>query len=88
MSSITTPNQLISNICIRYIFQGVFVRKNIGDFTNLHNKKNKILKFRVNGIVSVSGTRVNVAALKNSDDRYKSVEIFLYNHILIILMAK
>ena len=60
MGSITTPNQLISKIQTRYIFQGVFFKKNIGDFTDLHNEKNQIWKFRVNGIVSVSGTRVNV----------------------------
>ena len=50
MSSITTPNQLISNIRTRYIFQ-VFLRKNIGDFTDLHDEKNQIWKFRVNRIV-------------------------------------
>ena len=58
--TISTPNQLISNIHTRYIFQGVFFRKNIGNFTDLHNEKNQIWKFHVNGIVSVSGTRVNV----------------------------
>ena len=35
-------------------------RENIGDFTDLHNKKNSIWKLRVNGIVLVTGTRVNV----------------------------
>ena len=60
MSSITTANQTISNIHTRYSFQRVFFRKNKGDFTNLHNEKNQIWKFRVNGIVSVSGTHVNV----------------------------
>ena len=37
-----------------------FFKKNIGDFTYLQNEKNKILKYLVNGIVSVSGTCVNV----------------------------
>ena len=59
MSSITTLNQTISNIHTRYIFQRYFYTKNIGDFTDLHNEKNQIWKFRVNGIVSVIGTRVN-----------------------------
>ena len=40
MSSITIPNQTISNVCKRYIFQGVF-RKNISNFSDLHNEKNK-----------------------------------------------
>ena len=30
MSSITTPNQIISNVCTRYIF-----KKNIGNFSDL-----------------------------------------------------
>ena len=30
------------------------------DFTDLHNEKNLIWKFRVNGIFSVIGTLVNV----------------------------
>ena len=34
--------------------------ENIGDFTDPHNEKNSIWKLRVNGIVSVNGTRVNV----------------------------
>ena len=34
--------------------------KNIGDFTDLHNEKNHIWEFRVNGIVSVTGTHVIV----------------------------
>ena len=34
--------------------------ENIGGFTDLHNEKKSIWKFRVNGIVSVFGTRVNV----------------------------
>ena len=38
MSSITPPNQTISNIHTRVV---VFFLKNIGDFTNLHNKKNQ-----------------------------------------------
>ena len=56
MSSITTPNQTISNIRTRY----KFFKGNISDFTNLNNENNQIWKFCVNGIVSVIGTRVNV----------------------------
>ena len=59
MSSITTPNQTISNICTRYIFQRFF-QENIGNFTDLHNEKKTIWKFHVKGIVSVTGTCVNV----------------------------
>ena len=56
MSAITTPNQTISNLA-----QGTsFSRKNIRDFTNLNNEKNQIWKSRINGIVSVIGTCVNV----------------------------
>ena len=47
MSSITTPNQTISNIRTGY----KFLRENISDFTDLHNVKKRIWKFRVNGIV-------------------------------------
>ena len=43
MSYITTPN----HIRTRYKLS----RKNIGDFTDLHNEKNQIWKFRVNGII-------------------------------------
>ena len=32
----------------------------ISDFTDLHNEKNQIWQFRVNWIVSVIGTHVNV----------------------------
>ena len=39
LSFITTPNQMISNVRTRYIFQRDF-RKNISDFTDLHNEKN------------------------------------------------
>ena len=55
MRSITTPNQAISDIRTRY----KFFKEKICDFTDLHNEKNQIWKFRVNGIVSVIGTRVN-----------------------------
>ena len=54
-----TQLETISNIRTRYIFQRLF-RENIGDFTDLHNEKNSILKLRLNGTVSVTGTRVNV----------------------------
>ena len=39
-------------------FKGFF-REDIGDFTDLHNEKKSIWKFRVNGIVLVTGTCVN-----------------------------
>ena len=46
MSSITTSNQTISNIRTRYIFsKSFFFRKNIGDFTDLHNEKNQTGSF-------------------------------------------
>ena len=54
-----TQLETISNIRTRYIFQRFF-RGNIGDFTDLHNEKNSIWKLRLNGTVSVTGTRVNV----------------------------
>ena len=60
MSSFTTPNQTISNICTRYIFSKSFYRKNIGDFTDLHNEKKINLEISCKWIVSVTGTRVNV----------------------------
>ena len=57
MSSITTPNQTISVI----FAQGTSLsRKNISHFTDLNNEKNQIWKFRVNRIVLVIGTHVNV----------------------------
>ena len=40
MSSITTPNLTVSNVCTWYIFKEVF-RKNICDFTDLQNEKNQ-----------------------------------------------
>ena len=33
---------------------------NISNFTDLHNEKNQTWKFRVNGIISVTRTGVNV----------------------------
>ena len=53
MSSITTPNQTVSNVRTRYIFSFSFL-KNID-----HNEKS-IWKVRVNGIVSVTGFRLHV----------------------------
>ena len=41
MSSITIPNQTISNVHTRYICQRGFFVKNIGNFTNLPNEKNQ-----------------------------------------------
>ena len=54
-----TQLETLSNIRTRYIFQRFF-RENIGDFTDLHNEKKSIWKLRLNGTVSVTGTRVNV----------------------------
>ena len=34
--------------------------ENIDDFTELHNEKKSICKLRVNAIVSVTGTCVNI----------------------------
>ena len=67
MCSITKPNQTVLNICTRYKFSS----KNISDFTNLHDEKNQIWKFCVNGIVSVIGTcvLVNGAALMRTHVR-------------------
>ena len=64
MSSITTPNQTISNIRTR----NKFSRKNISGFTNLHNEKNQIWKLHVNRIGYWNSCKrlpnfVNVAAL-------------------------
>ena len=56
MISITILNQTILNIRSRYKFS----RKNTSNFTDLHNENNQIWKFRVNRIVSVIGTLVNV----------------------------
>ena len=41
MSSITIPNQTISNVHTRFICQRVFLEKNISDYTNLPNEKNQ-----------------------------------------------
>ena len=60
MRSITTPNQTMSNVCKRYIFQRVFLGKIYSDFTDLHNEKKSILKLLVIGIVSGSRIRVNI----------------------------
>ena len=60
MSSITTPNQKQFRIFAQGTFSKVFFRENIGDFTELYNGKKSVWKFCVNGIVSVTGTRVNV----------------------------
>ena len=52
MSSITTPNQKQFGI----FAQGTFLKF----FKELHNEKISIWKLRVNGIFSITGTRVNV----------------------------
>ena len=61
MSSITTSNQKQLRIFAQgTLFKGFF-RENIGNFTKLHNGKKKLVwKLPVNGIVLVTGTRVNV----------------------------
>ena len=59
MSSITASNQTISNISTRYIFQRVFLGKILAILPICIMKKS-IWKFHVNGIISVTGTHVNV----------------------------
>ena len=55
MSSITTPNQTISNVYTRYIFQRVFFfYEKISAILSICIMKKSILKFCVNGIVSVT----------------------------------
>ena len=60
MSSITTHNQKQFRIFAQGTFFKGYFRENIGNFTQLHYEKKSIWKFHVNGIVSVTGTRVNV----------------------------
>ena len=60
ISSIATHNQKQFRIFAQGTFFQSFFRENIGDFTDLHNEKNSIWKLRLNGTVSVTGTRVNV----------------------------
>ena len=60
MSSITTPNQTISNIRTRYIFQRVFFFLKMSVVLPICLMKKSIWKFRADGIVLVTGTRVNV----------------------------
>ena len=60
MSSITTLNQKQFRIFEQGTFFKGFFRENISNFTDLHNEKNLIWKICVNGIVSVTGTHVNV----------------------------
>ena len=60
MSSITTPKQKQFQIFAQGTFFKGFLNENIGDLTELHNEKKKIWKLPVKGIVSVSGTCVNV----------------------------
>ena len=50
MSSITTPNQTIWNVCTRYIFQRVFLLRKISAILPICIMKKSILKFCVNGI--------------------------------------
>ena len=82
MSSITTPNQTISNIRTGYKFS----RENISDFTDLHNEKNQIWKFRVNGIVFGYWNSckrlpnfVNVAALVSIEWKI-TLECYIMDH--------
>ena len=60
ISSITIPNQKQYRTFAQGTFFKGFFRENIGNFTELHNGNKSISKLRVNGIVSVTGTRVNV----------------------------
>ena len=48
MSSITTANQTISNICTRYFFQRCF-RENIRDLNDLHTEKKNNLEVSCKG---------------------------------------
>ena len=59
ISSITTPNQTILIILTRYIFQRVFLGI-ISAILPICIMKKINWKFRVNGIISVIGTRVKV----------------------------
>ena len=54
-----TQPETISNICTRYIFKW-FLVKISAILPICKMKKKSIWKLRVNGIVSVTGTRVNV----------------------------
>ena len=60
MSSITTHNQKQFRILAQGTFFKGFFRENFGHFTELHNEKNLIWDLRVNGIISITVTRVNV----------------------------
>ena len=60
ISSIETPNKKQFRIFAQGTFFKGFFRENISDFTDLHNEKKSIWKLRLNGTVSVTGTRVNV----------------------------
>ena len=60
ISSITTPKQKQFRIFAQGTFFKGFFRENIGDFTECIMGKKSVWKLRVNGIVSVTGTRVNV----------------------------
>ena len=72
MSSISTPNQTLSNIA-----QGTnFSRKNISHFTDLHIENNQTRKFRANGIVAVIGTHVNVYQILYTWQPYLRRDIF------------
>ena len=59
MSSITTPSLTNFEYSHKVHFSKSFFRKNISHFTDMHNKK-LFWKFRVNRLVSVTGTHVNV----------------------------
>ena len=60
MSAITTPNQKQFRIFTQGTFFKGFFRENIGDFTELHTEKKSIWNLRVNGIISVTRTRVKL----------------------------
>ena len=59
MSSIIPPNQNHFEYSHKVHFQSFF-RENIRNFMELHNGKKSVWKLRVNGIISVTGTRVNI----------------------------
>ena len=60
MSSITTPNQKQFEYSHKVHFSKGFFRENNINFTELHNEEKSIWKLPVNGIVLVTGTRVNI----------------------------
>ena len=60
MSSITSPTQKQFRIFAQGTFFKWVLGKILAIFTDLHSEKNSFWKLRVIGIVSVTGTLVNV----------------------------